>query len=171
MGFMDILNRYVEPQSGKAGENAEDDFDGVAQTAPPEVVSHGLAEAFRTDKTPPFGQMVGQLFGQSDPQQRAGLLNQILGSAGPGLLGGLASGGLAGLLQKLGGAKTPVTADQTSAVNPEQVNEIVSRAEKDDPSIVDRVSDFYAQHPGLVKTLGSAALAIALAKMAQRSRG
>ena len=31
----------------------------------------------------------------------------------------------------------------------------------------DKMSGFYAQHPGLVKTLGSAALSIALAKMAQ----
>ena len=33
-----------------------------------------------------------------------------------------------------------------------------------------RLGEFYAQHPELVKTLGSAALTIALAKMANRMR-
>jgi hypothetical protein len=33
------------------------------------------------------------------------------------------------------------------------------------------MSDFYAQHSGLVKTLGGAALTIALAKMADADRG
>ena len=46
---------------------------------------------------------------------------------------------------------------------------IASHAEQHNPGIIDSLSSFYAEHPGLVKTLGSAALTIALAKMAQRS--
>jgi hypothetical protein len=33
--------------------------------------------------------------------------------------------------------------------------------------VFDRVSDFYSQHPDLVKTLGAGALMIALARMKQ----
>lgn len=33
------------------------------------------------------------------------------------------------------------------------------------------MSAFYAEHPTLVKTVGSAALSIALAKMAEHARG
>jgi hypothetical protein len=36
--------------------------------------------------------------------------------------------------------------------------------------LLDRIGRFYAQHPQLVKTLGSAALAIALAGVANRMR-
>ena len=39
-----------------------------------------------------------------------------------------------------------------------------------DPSIVDKVSGFYAQHTTLCKTLGGAALSICLAKVAQRTQ-
>jgi hypothetical protein len=42
--------------------------------------------------------------------------------------------------------------------------------EKSDPSIVDKASAFYAQHSALVKTLGGAALTIALAKVAERQK-
>jgi hypothetical protein len=33
---------------------------------------------------------------------------------------------------------------------------------------VDQVSEFYSEHPGIVKTLGGAALAIVMARIAQK---
>ncbi|MEJ7711337.1 MAG: hypothetical protein WKF84_16110 [Pyrinomonadaceae bacterium] len=48
--------------------------------------SQGLAEAFRSDQTPPFGNMLGQLFGQSNGPQRASILNTLISLAGPALL-------------------------------------------------------------------------------------
>ena len=56
---------------------------------------------------------------------------------------------------------------QASTLTPEQVQVIASHAEQSNPGIVDQLSGFYAKHPTLVKTLGSAALSIALAKMAE----
>ena len=41
-------------------------------------------------------------------------------------------------------------------------------AEKQNPSVVDQVSSFYAQHPQVVKALGGLALTIALQHMLQR---
>ena len=169
MGFLDVLSQYVDHRAGTASPDAPRHFEEVAQSAPPHVLSEGLADAFRADETPPFGQMVAQLFGNSDPQQRAGLLNQMLGSLGPGVLAAMAGGPLRDLFAQAGGASPPITPDQATAVRPEQVQEIATKAEQANPGIVDRVSQFYSQHPGLVRTLGSAALAIALAKMAQRS--
>jgi hypothetical protein len=49
--------------------------------------------------------------------------------------------------------------------------EIVAHAEKSNPSIVDQISGFYAEHPTLIKTLGGAALTVALAKIAERQYG
>ena len=167
MGFMDILNQYAGQQQGQPAPAAAQHFEQVAQQAPQAVVSHGLAEAFRADQTPPFGEMVAHLFGNSDPQQRAGLLNQLVGGLGPGLLGAGTGGPLGDLVRRLGAGST-VTPEQAAAVTPEQVQQVATHAEQQNPSIIDRVSDFYAQHPTLVQTLGSAALTIALAKMAQR---
>jgi hypothetical protein len=64
----------------------------------------------------------------------------------------------------------PVSPQQASQVTPEQVQDIATHAEQHSPGIVDQLSSFYAQHTGLVQTLGSAALAIALAHMANRTR-
>jgi len=71
------------------------------------------------------------------------------------------------LVQGAGGA--PITPQQASTITPEQVQQAATHAEQHAPSIIDTMSDFYAQHAGLVKTLGSAALTIALAKMANRT--
>jgi hypothetical protein len=49
-------------------------------------------------------------------------------------------------------------------------NAIKRSAEKTNPSIVDSLSNFYAQHATLVKTLGGGALTIALAKIAERQQ-
>ena len=169
MGFLDVLNQYTDYRADGASPDATRHFDQVAQSAPPHVLSEGLADTFRADETPPFGQMVAQLFGNSDPQQRSGLVNQLLGSLGPGVLAAIANGPLRDLLAQSGRAGPQITPDQATALRPEQVQDIATKAEQANPGIVDRVSQFYSQHPGLVRTLGSAALAIVLAKMAQRN--
>ena len=66
------------------------------------------------------------------------------------------------------GQQTQITPEQADEVPPEAVEEIAAQAEKRDPSVIDQVSNFYAEHPTLVKTLGAAALAIALSQIAKR---
>ena len=170
MGFdlSGILKQYIGGGSAQPTGDPADHFHDVAQNAPPQVVRDGLSEAFRSDQTPPFGQMVGDLFRQANPQQQAGMLNQLLGSLNPAVLSSLAaSAGLGGVLGQRPGATAPtVTAENAAQLTPQQVQEVASKAEQHDPTIIDKMSDFYAQHPGLVKTLGSAALTIALAKIA-----
>lgn len=169
MGLMDILQQYTNP-AGYNPDSAHQHFDEVARSAPPEIVGKGVADALRADSTPPFGEMVGQMFGQSNPQQRADVLNQLLRSVGPGVLSAL-GGGILGRMSAPANAGVPqVTPEQASQMTPEQVQEIATRAEQHDPSVLDNIGGFYAQHPQLVKTLGSAALAIALAGVANRMR-
>ncbi|MBP7537647.1 MAG: hypothetical protein KA790_11730, partial [Ottowia sp.] len=56
--------------------------------------------------------------------------------------------------------------DKATTITPDQVRDVVTTARTaDEPGVFDRVSDFYAQHPDLVKTLGAGALMIALARM------
>ena len=177
MGFDlgSLLSQFV---GGKTVANTPDHFEQAAQNAPPDLLSQGLSAMFRSDQTPPFGQMAGQLFGQANPNQQAGMLNQLLAGMGPSVLaslvGGAGGGALSGILGKLtqgGGAPAAITPAQASALTPAQVQEIAAHAEQHSPGIVDKMSGFYAEHPGLVKTLGGAALAIALAKMAESQRG
>ena len=63
-----------------------------------------------------------------------------------------------------------MTPEQAAQVSPDEVRELAEKAEQENPSIVDRMGDFYAQNPTLVKAIGGAALAIALGHMAQNMR-
>ena len=137
-------------------------FTDAARHAPQEEVADGLAHAFRSDQTPAFPQMVANLFGRSDPNQRAGLLNRLLGAVGPGAMAGL-PGALGGLL---GGGE--VRPEQAAQVSPKDVEEIAAHAEKQDPSVVDQVSSFYAKHPQVVQALGGLALTIAMQHMMRK---
>jgi hypothetical protein len=169
MGLMDILQQYTRNTGVPDATTVHNHFDEVTRTAPTDTVGQGVADAFRAESTPPFGQMVGQMFGQSDPQQQAGVLNQLLRAVGPGVLSAV-GGGILGRMASTGGGVPQVTPEQASQVTPDQVQEIAARAEQHDPTVLDKVGGFYAQHPQLVKTLGSAALAIALAGIANRTR-
>ena len=165
MGILDILQQYADPARAPT-DRVDQHFDQVAQQASPQDLGNGVAAAFRSDATPPFGQMIGDLFGRSDPQQRAGILNQIIQSVGTGGLASVAGGVLGRVLGGSGGnAPTTITPEQASQISPADASAIAEHAEKKDPSILDRAGEFYAQHPDLVKGLGAAALAIVLGRM------
>ena len=166
MSLLDILQQYAggtPPQ----GADVHAHFDQAAQQASPQQMAPGIAAAFRSDQTPPFGQMVGQLFDRSNPQQRAGLLNQLIQAIGPAALSSVAGGALGRVLGTgAGTSSTPsVTPAQAQQVPADAVAAAATHAEQKDGSIVDKLSGFYAQHPDLVKGLGATALAIALGQM------
>ncbi|HEY2560786.1 MAG TPA: hypothetical protein VGI48_13870 [Caldimonas sp.] len=166
MGILDILRQYANPSAAPT-DNVQEHFDQVAQQASPQDLGSAVAAAFRSDATPPFGQMIGNLFGQSNPQQRAGILNQLVQVLGSGALSSIAGGTLANAVGGGAGSAAPatITPEQASQLSPSQVTAIAESAHKADPSILDRAGEFYAQHPQLVKGLGAAALAIALGKL------
>ena len=172
MGLFDqlssVLQQYANSTgTGKVNPQVNEHFDQVAQAAPSSALADGLAAAFRSNNTPAFGQMLGGMLSQSNGEQKAGILNQLLASGGPGLLSQL--GGTGGGLAALLGGASQLTAQQASQVSPEVVQQLAAQAEKSEPSLIDKASAFYSQHPALIKTLGGAALTIAMAKMAQRT--
>ncbi len=166
MGFDlgNLLQQYLGANANSHANQAENDFDRVAQNSPLDALAHGVTQALRSDQTPPFPQMIGQLFGNSNAEQRAGMLNQLIGGLAPGALASIAGGALAKLA---GGGQPQVTPEQAAQLSPQQVQEIAAQAEQQNPGIVDRMGAFYAAHPTLVKTVGGAALAVALGYMAQ----
>jgi hypothetical protein len=176
MGLFDqlqsVLTQYAGGNTpGPANpQDVEQHFSQVAAVAPQSSLAEGLAAAFRSNQTPAFGEMLGTLFSQSNGDQKAGILNQLMASVPPGtlqsLLGSGAAGGALGSLLQSG--TTNVTPDQAQQVSPEAVQQLAAHAEKHDPSVVDTASQFYAQHSTLIKTLGGAAMALALSHIAQR---
>jgi hypothetical protein len=172
MPWMDQVGNLLKQYTGGAAaaaapaQDVNAHFDQVAAAAPAGTLAAGLAAAFHSDQTPAFGNMLSGLFANSTGEQKAGLLNQLMANVTPAMLSSIAGGGaLAGLL-KSGGQITP---EQAQQVSPEAVQQIAAQAKAANPSIVDSVSNFYAQHTTLCKTLGGAALSICLAKVAQHT--
>lgn len=160
-----ILQQYTGANPSAAPDEVHAHYDSVAQAVPKDVLAQGLSAAFNSDQTPAFGQMVSKLFQQSSPEQKTGMLNQLLASAGPGVLAKLFAGQGTSVLANTTGAVTPEMASQ---VTPKAVEAIATETHKQNPSIVDSISGFYAQHPTLVKTLGATALSIVMAQMSNR---
>ena len=168
--FGNILQQYLGANANIHSNRAvDDDFDQVAQNAPRTAMAQGMTEVLRSDATPPFPQMVGQMFDKSDATQRAGMINQLLAGLGPGVLSSIA-GGVLGNLFRGNEAPAAITPEQAATMTPQQVEQIAQAAEQQNPSIVDRMGDFYAEHPQLVKAIGGAALALLLGRVAQGMR-
>lgn len=160
MSAMDILKSYLDRPT-----DTHQDFDEVARQVPSDALAGGIADAFRSNRTPDFGQMVSSLFSGSNGQQRSGLLQQLASALGPSLLANVAGG----LLGRLGG-QSGGGVQSADNVSPDQVREIAAAAEKEDPSVMDRIGAYYAQHPDVVKVLGGTALAVALGHIAGRMK-
>jgi hypothetical protein len=156
----DLLAQYASgtPSTGDAAQH----FDQVTQAVDQGTLAHGVTAAIRSDQTPPFAQIASQLFASGSAEQKLAMLNTLASSITPEQraqlaqwVPGLASG-------------APMTAGQAAAVSPDAVQNIAQHAEAHNPGIVERMSELYAAHPALVKSLGSAAMMIAMRAIAQR---
>jgi hypothetical protein len=166
MSLLDMLKKYAGGTTPTSDAEVHQHFDEVSQSVPQNEMASALSHAFRSDQTPEFGQMISSMFSQSNGEQKAGMLNHLLASVGPGALAQIPGGSrLSGLLS---GGASQVTPEQAQNVSPEAVQQLASRAEQSDPSIVEKASSFYAQHPTLVKALGAGVMSIAMAKLARR---
>lgn len=163
--FVNLLEQYTGATASKPPANTSQDFDQVAQSAPQNHLAEGLAQAFRSNETPPFASMVANLFSQSNGQQRADLVNHLISAAGP-TIGSIAG---SGLLSSLLGGGSHVSAQQAEQVSPETVQQLADHAAKSDPSIIDRVSSLYAQHPKMIQALGAGAMALIMSHLSKKA--
>lgn len=164
----DMLERYVGADATRPPNNVDRDYDEVTQKAPGRSVADGIADAFHSDQTPPFANMVADLFSKADPQQKATLLNGLISAAGPAILAALSrEPRLQSIVERVKGGMG-VTPQQAEQVSVDEVQQIASNAKDEDPSIVERVSQFWADQPQIFKTLGAAALTVILAGIAKR---
>lgn len=158
-----LLQRYSTASGSPPPPSTAADFASVAESAPATALSGGLAAAFRSGNTP-FGELIAQLFAQSNPAQRAGILGHLLAAAGPAAVSSGALAGVAGLTPAAGAAVSP---EQAQQVPVEAVRDLAEAAAKNDSSIIDRASEFYAQHPALINSMGAGALAVVMSHLSQ----
>ena len=155
----DLLSQYASG-TASAGDAAQH-FDQVTQAVDRGTLSQGVAAALRSDQTPPFAQIASQLFASGSAEQKLAMLNTLLSSVSPDQRAQLSQ-----WIPGLGSG--PITAGQAAAVPPDAVQTIAKHAETHNPTIVERMSELYAAHPTLVKSLGSAAMMVAMRAIAQR---
>ena len=160
-----IFDQYRNASVANPPQNVQQDYQRTVEAVPSSHLVDALGEAFRSRETPPFGQMVTSLFANSNPDQRAGILNHLLSAVGPGALGSLALGSLGGVLR---GGKANISPEQAKLVSPEDVHQLAEHAEKQNPSIIDHASQFYSQHPKLVQALGAGSLALIMSHISKR---
>jgi len=166
-----LLQQYANPQ-GDQHARVEEDYDEVARHAPKEELASGLSEAFRSPQTQPFPNMLGQLFANSNPSMKSSILNTLLATVGPQVLSSiLARHAGSGVPNQIGVGKHELDAREADEIPPSAIEEMAEQAEKQNPSVIDQISDFYAQHPTVVKGLGAAALGIALNHLSKQKRG
>ena len=113
--------------------------------------------------------MLSQLFGRSPSTQKTNVLNTLVATLEPALVSQiLAQHGANRAAQELQAGNGRVSPEVAEQIPPSSVEAVAAEAEKKDPSVVDRISKFYAEQPALIKTLGGLALAVTMAKVAQR---
>jgi len=234
MDLSELLQQFGGGVSTQAPEgiDVEREFDHVAGQLPKDALAGGIAEAFRSDQTPPFANMLGGLFGNSGGSQQTSVLNILLSVVGPVLMqrmmgggGASSSGGVGGSSDALGsilgsvlgggssgqvsrggggiedllgsvlggsgsgmggggglqsvlgqilgggGGMRELSEMDASQFSPDEVQALAEEAQRQDPSVVDRLSELFAENPGVVRSLGSDSLALALSKIAQSQRG
>ena len=156
-----LLMRYAGASTQH--DDAVAHFQQVAQSVDTTTLASGIAAAMRSNDTPAFPQMVSQLFSAGSSEQQSGMLNALMSALSPEQLAQIPA-----LIPGLNPAALAMGTTPASAISPDTVQQLAAHIEQRNPGIVDRMSAFYADHPGLVKTLGSAALVIAMRKIAER---
>jgi hypothetical protein len=163
MGLLDnlkgVLTQYAAGNTPTGDPGAH--FTQVAQAVDPSVLASGIAAAMRSDQTPAFGQMVGQMFANGTIDQKVAMLNTLLGSISPEQRARLST-----LFPALGNL-TSINPSQVSSMAPTVIQDIAQQVEKHDSGIIEKMSATYAAHPTLVKTLGTMAMVIAMRKIAE----
>jgi hypothetical protein len=170
MNLANLLGKYMDRQQAGGDTNpgyqhvggdvmVHRDFDEVARRAPRSALAEGLAAAFRSTEARPFGQALAHLFSQAGPEVRAGILGRLLTIAPDSI-----RGDLAGLFSR----NRDVRPEDAARVKPELVRQVAEEARRKDDGIVDRIADYLAEHPSLLKNLDITTLASAMARIGER---
>lgn len=162
---MGILDQVGGLFGSDSPNQLNEQFQQMMQEADHRDIAHGISQAFQSHETPPFEDLVKSLFQHSNDHQKAGILQLLASSVAPTVvqrfIGGASSSQLAGNM----------TPEQMKNVPPEAVKELAAHAAKENPSMIDKISEFYAQHPQLVQALGTSVVGMIISKMGAKKEG
>ncbi|MEP6800890.1 MAG: hypothetical protein ABJC07_03055 [Acidobacteriota bacterium] len=154
MAIVDQIGNILKQYQGDATpdrEQARAHYDEIANAVPQDELAAAIGPAVGQLDTPHVERRIEQSAQEMTPTQRGSFLGTLLGGLGasgaslPGLLGSL-------------GASPNVATDPTQAT-PQDVARVATYAKDNQPDIFHKAMGFYAQHPTLVKILGTMAIA------------
>ena len=163
-----LLQQYAAGGNVQNPAEVNQHFDQVSAAAPQDALGNALGNALNSGQGGGFANMVTQLFNNSSPEQRASLLNSLMGSVGPGLLASLANQHHPDLAGSLAGQSSSVSPQVASQVSPDFVQQLAQHAQNQNPGIVNEIGNFYSQHPRVVQSLGAATLALVMSHLSQQ---
>lgn len=164
-----VLRQYAAETGVHSVQKVEQDFVAIAQQVPAQEVTGGLVQAIHSEQTPPFDELMRQSFERADAGQRAAMLKRLLEGASPRVLSPLTDNTVLRYIARDEYHVVSVHADDAigGLLSPGVFQQIAGEAAAHDPTVVDRMSEFYAVDPDAGRTLGGAALSVALGKMAE----
>lgn len=164
-----VLRQYAAETGVHSVQKVEQDFVAIAQQVPADEITGGLVQAIHSEQTPPFDELMRQSFERADAAQRTAMLKRLLDGASPRVLQPLTDNSVLHYIGRDEYRVAAVHVDDTIAgtLSPGVFQQIASEAAAQDPSVVDRMSEFYAVDPDAGRTLGGVALSVALGKMSE----
>src|SRR3954470_9003787 len=114
MGLLDDLTGMLKQYASGATPDGDTGahFEQVAQSVDEGTLATGITAAMRSDQTPPFANLVSQLFSSGSTQQKMAMLTTLLSTISPER-----RAQLSGLIPGLGGAAA-ISGNQVDAVSP-----------------------------------------------------
>src|SRR5215470_8552758 len=76
-----LLTQYASGDASSGDTGAH--FQKVAQSVDSGTLAQGIAAAMRSDQTPPFAQLVSQLFASGSGDQKLAMLGTLLSNVSP----------------------------------------------------------------------------------------
>jgi|GEM_PF-6821933 len=173
MKWLNLLGKYMDrqPTGGEKSPGYQHlggevmihrDFDEVVRRVRRSELAVALATAFRSPRTPAFGASLARLFARANPGQRAGMLREVLTIAPDAIRGDLAP---------MFGKNRDIRPEDTPGMPAEVVRQATEAAVRKDPGLIDRLSDYLAQYPPLLKNLDIATLAVTMATIGENLAG
>jgi hypothetical protein len=158
-----LLNQYVQGRGATNRQEARDHYDQISGSVPKDLLGSIIGPALSSLGTEQVKERIFNSATEMDTQQRAGFFQN--------LLSGFQASGTdpLSLLSRLGISST--VADDPGLASPEDVAKLAAHAQLTDPSIFDRAMSFYAEHPTLVKVLGTMAVAAIAKQLYNKSSG
>jgi len=155
MGFMDqiggLLNQYTGGGGPYSQAEAAEHYDQIHQAVPTDLLGSIIGPALGALSTDHVQDRIYDSAQAMQPAQRAGFLESLLGAFQS------SCANIPALLAQLG--INQAVASNPYNATPEEVAKLAAHAHENNPSVLQQAMSFYAQHPTLVKMLGTMAIA------------